>query len=213
MFLLVFALPEEARVVRKRTRWMQRTKEISKGIFAGREIAIQFIGIGGTAIRKLDQTIHQLTPDLVISSGFSGSTRSLLEPGDFVLASNYTDPGMAARLVLQKVADAAGLFAGVTKVAGVTDKWALNRLGSSIAVDMESKAIAEVCQRTNTPLITVRMISDGINETIPSVFIRKKLPRVAEVGEAVRFVVRMLRLTGKLADRLEEVVRSVPHGR
>jgi adenosylhomocysteine nucleosidase len=206
MFLLVFALPEEARGFRRRLRHAKSDSDGRRGLLAGREVAVRFVGIGGTTLAKLEPVILELKPRLILSSGFAGSTSSSLEPGVFVLATNYSDPELGAQLMQQNVIDAAGAFTQVAAVASVEDKWALNRSQKSIAVDMESESIAGVCRRTNTPLLTVRMISDGINENIPEIFIRRKAPRAGELGDAIRFAIRMLRLTGKLADRLESVV-------
>jgi adenosylhomocysteine nucleosidase len=206
MFLLVFALPEEARVVRRRLRHAKSDGGGWRGVLADRKVAIRFVGIGGTAVDQLEPALLELKPRLILSSGFAGSTRSLLEPGDFVLATNYSTTKLGAQLMQQKIIDAAGAFTHVAALASVEDKWALNRSQKSVAVDMESESIARVCRRTNTPLLTVRMISDGINESIPEIFVRKKAPRVGELAEAIHFAGRMLRLTCKLADRLESVV-------
>ena len=77
-----------------------------------------------------------------------------------------------------------------------------------MAVDMESKAIASVCERYQVPLITARMISDGRDESIPSIFVGGKLRSVREAIKAGRFALRMLRLTRLLADRLTELIHG-----
>ena len=208
MFLLVFALPEEARVVRRRIKWTKTIAGIRHGVLAGHQVVLQPVGIGATRISALERVIDLTKPDLVISTGFAGATRSLLQPGDLVLATNYSNLEIGDVLRTRGIVDAAGPFVQVSKVAAAADKKALGLSQGSIAVDMESGAVANVCKRKKTPVVTVRMISDAIDEAIPRVFTQKKLPRVSEIGDATAFAARMLRLTARLADRLEALIES-----
>ena len=117
MLKLVFALPEEARVVRRRVR----------GVFGGQEVSLSFVGVGAGRIAELERSVELTKPRMVISSGFAGATRSLLEAGDFVLSTNYTDADIAEFLSRQKIFDAAGPFFQVQQVASASAKWSLNR--------------------------------------------------------------------------------------
>ena len=208
MLLLVFALPEEARVLRRRIRWGSRRHLPPQGVFAGQEVSLSFVGIGAVRIGELEQSVEQFKPEMVISSGFAGATRSLLEAGDFVLSTNYTDAAIARALGQWKIFDAAGPFVQVERVASASDKWSFNRSQGSFAVDMESEAIADLCRRKGLRLVTARMISDGIDEAIPEVFTRRKVSRLSDLGHGAIFAARMLRLTAELADRLEALVRA-----
>jgi nucleoside phosphorylase len=146
---------------------------------------------------------------MVISSGFAGGTRSLLEAGDFVLSTNYTDADIAKTLRQQQtIFDAAGPFVQVERVASAYDKWSLNRSHGACAVDMESEKIAGLCRRKGISLVTARMISDAIDEAIPAVFTHQKVSRLSDLHGAAGFAVRMLQLTGKLADRLEALLEN-----
>jgi hypothetical protein len=139
---------------------------------------------------------------LVINSGFAGATRALLEPGDFLIASNYTTAQV--ELPVGSVVDAIGPFCFVEQLSGPAEK---QRLGdSAVAVDMESGAIAASCNRYQIPLITARMISDGRDESIPAVFTGGKLRNPKDLIEAGQFAFRMLRLTRLLADRLTQLI-------
>src|ERR1700724_1407615 len=120
MLMLVFALTEEARALRRRIRWQPRihanTRETGsiddgrRGFLAGHEVSISFVGIGGAAIDQVERAVELVKPQLIISSGFAGATRSLLQPGDFVLSANYTDRAMGKLLIRQKIVDASGAF-------------------------------------------------------------------------------------------------------
>ncbi|MBV9877672.1 MAG: hypothetical protein JO025_23295 [Verrucomicrobia bacterium] len=207
MVILVFALPEEARVVRRRIRWDKSPVDVRQGSFAGQEVSLAFVGISAVRIRELERLIDQVKPRMIISSGFAGGTRSLLEAGDFVLSTNCTDADIAKTLRQnRKIFDAAGLFVQVQRVASASHKWSLNRSRGACAVDMESETIAGLCRQKGISLVTARMISDAINEAIPAVFTQKKISRLSDVRGAVGFAARMLQLTGKLADRLEALI-------
>jgi nucleoside phosphorylase len=210
MLMLVFALPEEARVVRRRIRSNKSAGGVPQGIFAGQEVSLGFVGVGAVRIAEFQRSLELIRPRMVISSGFAGGTRSLLEAGDFVLSTNYTDSDMAKALSQQKIFDAAGSFVQVQKVASATDKWSLNRSQGSLAVDMESAAIADLCRGKGLLLVTARMISDAIDEAIPEVFTRRKVSRLSDLGHGAIFAARMLRLTAQLADRLEALVGTLP---
>jgi nucleoside phosphorylase len=210
MVILVFALPEEARVVRRRIQWHKSPVDLSRGSFAGQEVSLAFVGIGAVRIGELERSLDQVKPRMIISSGFAGGTRSLLEPGDFVLSTNYTDADIAKTLRQhQKIFEAAGPFVQVQRLASASDKWSLNRSRGAYAVDMESETIAGLCRQKGIPLVTARMISDAINEAIPAIFTQKKVSRLSDVHGAVGFAARMLKLTGKLADRLEALAKQL----
>jgi nucleoside phosphorylase len=200
MVLVVFALSAEARVFQRRLARKKKQETFFEGIMFGTRVGICFVGIRATAVADLEKTIQRVGPTLVISSGFAGATRSLLEPGDFLIASNYT----TAQIPVGSLTDAIGSFCSVEQVNGPEEK---RRLGEfSLAVDMESRSIAAVCARYQIPLITARMISDGRDEGIPPVFIGGKLRNAQEVLEASQFAFRMLHLTRLLADRLTQLI-------
>jgi nucleoside phosphorylase len=209
MVILVFALPEEARVVRRRIRWHKSPVGVPRGLFAGQEVSLGFVGISAVRIGELERSIDQIKPRMIISSGFAGGTRSLLEAGDFVLSTNYTDADIANTLRQHhKIFDAAGPFVQVDRVASASNKWSLNRSRAACTVDMESATIADLCRRKGISLVTARMISDAIDEAIPAVFTQRKISRLSDLRGAVGFAARMLELTGRLADRLEALVKA-----
>jgi nucleoside phosphorylase len=202
MVLVVFALAAEARVFQRRLRGKSKQETFLDGMMGGTKVGICFVGIRATGIADLETTIQRLAPALVISSGFAGATRSLLEPGDFLLASNYTTA--PAKIPVGSLVDATGPFCSVEQVSGPPEK---RRLGEfSVAIDMESKAIAAACDRHQVPLITARMISDSRDENIPPVFIGGKLQNTKDAAVAGEFALRMLRLTHLLADRLSRLI-------
>src|SRR5260221_2628342 len=154
MLLVVFALSAEARVFQKRLGRRRKQETFFDGTLCGTRVGICFVGIRARAIADFEKAVERLEPTLVINSGFAGATRALLEPGDFLIASNYTTAHI--ELPVGSFVDAIGPFCSVEQISGSADK---QRLGEfSVAVDMESKAIASVCERYQGPLITARFI-------------------------------------------------------
>lgn len=207
MVLVTFALAEEGRVFRKRLKNLQQRDGIACGLVADTEVGICRLGICASERAHFEAAICKFEPSWVLSSGFAGSTRSLVRPGDFVLSENFSDLELFTKIKGTRLIDASGKFFSVSEVAGPETKLRLNRLGGSIAVDMESGIVADICRSTGTPIVTARMISDALWEHIPKIFLGGPTMRPADWIEAAKFSSRMLRLTGKLALRLEGLLR------
>jgi nucleoside phosphorylase len=207
MVLVTFALTEEGRVFRRRLTNRQKRDGIVCGSVTGIEVGICRLGIRASKRAHFEAAICKFEPSWVLSSGFAGSTRSLVVPGDFVLSENFSDPELVAQIKVTRLIDATGKFLSLSEVAGPESKLRLNRLGDTLAVDMESAIVAEICRSAGTPIVTARMISDALQERIPKIFLGERMIRPEDWIEAAKFSGRMLRLTGKLAVRLEGLLR------
>jgi nucleoside phosphorylase len=212
MVLVTFALAEEGRVFQRRLTNRQKHHGIVCGSVTGIEVGICCLGIRASERAHFEAVICKFEPNWVLSSGFAGSTRSLVMPGDFVLSENFSDTELVTKIKRTRLIDAAGKFLSVSEVAGPESKLRLNRLGDTLAVDMESAIVAEICRSAAIPVVTARMISDALPEQIPKIFLGERTIRPADWIEAAKFSGRMLRLTGKLAVRLEGLLRYL-HGK
>ena len=133
-----------------------------------------------------------------------------LNPGDFVLAENYSSAELVKRLEMSDAfLQARGQFACVDAVADSAAKMRLNAQGNILAVEMESAPVAEVCRKLSVPLLSAKMISDRYDEEIPGVFLGKGIRQTRDLLEAIAFASRMIMLRGNLADRVVELVRSL----
>lgn len=206
MILVTFALAEEGRIFQRRLTNRQRRNEIICGWADDIEVGICHLGIRVSQRARLETTLRQFEPSLVLSSGFAGGTRALIMPGDFVLSENFSELELVTKIKKSRLIDASGAFSSVSQVAGPEEKMRLNRVGDSVAVDMESAILAGICRSAGTPLVTVRMISDTVTERVPKIFLGARSIHPAEWIEAARFAGRMLKLTGKLARRLEDLL-------
>jgi len=145
----------------------------------------------------------------VINSGFAGAVRTLLEPGDFVLAENFSSPELLKRHETNSVFEAIGRFVCVDAIADSAAKMRINGEENVIALDMESARIATVCRKASVPLLSARMISDRYDEGIPGIFLGKGIRQKRDLLEAIAFAGRMIMLRGNLADRVVELVRAL----
>ena len=172
-------------------------------------MAVCWLGAGLRDVDLFKSILSGQRPELVINSGFAGAVRTLLEPGDFVLADNFSSPDLLKRLEAKPLFEARGKFLCVDTVADSATKTQINSAGDVFAVDMESARVDAVCRNLAVPLITARMISDRYDEEIPGLFLGKGIRRIQEISDAIAFANRMLALRRKLADRLQELIQAV----
>jgi nucleoside phosphorylase len=207
--LVTFALRQEGASFERRL--IQRIPKYGSifGRFDSQEVAVAWLGIGARNEERFKSTLTGFRPELVINSGFAGAVRTLLEPGDFVLAENYSSAELVKRLDKRCAFAARGRFACVDTVADSAAKIRLNAEGSILAVEMESAPVAEICHELSVPLLSAKMISDRQDEEIPKVFLGKGIRQKKDILEAVAFAGRMIVLRRKLADRVVELIRAL----
>jgi nucleoside phosphorylase len=179
------------------------------GQLGAREIAVLRLGLGAEDKEGFKRVVKELGSELVIHSGFAGAVRTLLEPGDFVLAENFSSPELSNWLGRTRIFAASGSFASVNEVADAAAKARLNAESSIIALDMESAQISALCSDLAVSYVSAKMISDRYDEGIPEIFLGKKIRRMRDLSDAIWFASRMLVLRQKLADRLIELISIV----
>jgi len=207
--LVTFALRQEGAPFERRL--TQRTAKSGwvRGHLDSQEIAVYWLGTGVRDEDQFKNTLTDLRSDLVINSGFAGAVRTLLEPGDFVLAENFSSPELLKRLEKDRVFEMRGTFVCVDAVSDSAAKMRINSAGNIIALDMESARVAAVCRKLSVSLVSARMISDRHDEGIPGVFVGKRIRQMKDISDAIAFASRMVALRRRLADRLVELIQAV----
>jgi nucleoside phosphorylase len=207
--LVSFALRQEG--VSFERRLTQRSTKFGSvlGRLHAQEVAVYWLGIGVRDEDRFKRTLRDLRPELVINSGFAGAVRTLLEPGDFVLAENFTSPELLKRLETVRLFEARGRFVCLEAIADVATKTRINSEGNVVAIDMESARIAAVCRKLAVPIVSARMISDRYDEGIPHVFLGKGIRQMKDLSDAIAFASRMIELRRRLADRLTELIAGI----
>ena len=145
--LVLFALRQEGVSFER----MLTRRKLKSGVVLGhlgsQPVAIGWLGIGFRDGAQFESILSDLGIELVINSGFAGAVRTLLEPGDFVLAENFSSPELVKRLEKHRAFAASGRFLTVDTIADSEAKRRINCEGNILALDMESAKVATVCRR------------------------------------------------------------------
>lgn len=150
-----------------------------RGGFTGPDWDIRIVsveaGTGADRARRATQAlIDAHTPTWVLSAGFSGALHPDLELGNIVVANSIVDAsGEELRVDVKMTPDPErGWHVGrilMTDeiVRTVEEKRQFADETGALAVDLESLAVAQVCQQTNTRFMAVRAISDDLSTDLP----------------------------------------------
>ena len=145
------------------------------GRYGDIRVVIVQAGVGGDKARRATQAlIDAHTPSWVLSSGFCGALRPGMKIGDIVMADSIVDVhGHELSVDLKLPGESQpGLHVGriVTAdaiIRSVQQKQQLAEQYEAVAVDMESLAVAQVCQETRTRFLAVRAVSDDLSADVP----------------------------------------------
>lgn len=149
------------------------------GRIAERGVSLIQGGIGRTNSQKATRALLQVhRPVWVLTAGFSGGLVDNLKRGDLVLGTSIRTPTGEEIAVPwpanpRELSNHASLhIGGLVTVDSICktpqDKRALHQSTGAIAVDMESSAVAAVCQQLDVPFLAVRIISDAVDDTLPA---------------------------------------------
>lgn len=123
--------------------------------------------MGADAARNLEKRLADSKPALVISAGFAGGLHPDLAIGDLVVGENHSDPAILAKLDLGNSWKRGKLETAAAIVEKAVDKQALARqTGASIA-DLETAHEARICAAHGVPMLSVRCISDAVDDDMP----------------------------------------------
>lgn len=143
-----------------------------------RLVCVAETGVGQQAAgRAARDAIALHEPAWVVSAGFAGGLHPDLKRGDMLMADRVADAaGNAVEMGLRVDAQSAqsqpdlhvGKLLTVDAIVETPDeKRRLVETHAALAVDMETLAIARVCQETKTRLLSIRVISDGVSDRLP----------------------------------------------
>lgn len=146
------------------------------GTLAGKQVVVAEVGVGAEAAARGTAdclAIHQ--PKWVVTAGFAGGLSAGLKKGHIVMADEVVD--LAGRVLspdhkVDRTTASSGLHVGrlltVDRILREPqEKLALGQQHGAIACDMESFAIAEVCRQAGVPWLSVRIISDTVDDLLP----------------------------------------------
>ena len=149
MIAVTFALPRESRDFRR----------LRSG--RDREIAILHTGVGAELCqRRIGPFLDAQRFDFLISSGFAGGVDPSLGVGDLLLAENFSDLKLLAQARAAIISRVGKLCTLERVIESATERARLAREHDAVAVDMETKWIAQACLARSIPLLSLRVISD-----------------------------------------------------
>lgn len=148
------------------------------GKLGGREVVIVESGVGGNAAaRAARETIRFYEPRWVISAGFAAALHDDLRRGHVLMADEVASPAgeklaIGIKLEPHVVAATRGLHVGrLLTIDNVIRKPAERRQlfeqHRALACDMETFAVAAACRDAGAKLISVRLITDAVDDELP----------------------------------------------
>jgi len=179
--LITFALDAELAPWRR----LARLAPVSQANFhayesasAGRSIRAVLTGVGPLNAQRIAHEALQWAPDVCICAGLAGSLRAEHHKGDVLTAATVRDlethrpleaDGHLLQLAVTRGAQRIGVL-GTSKdmVSTVADKHRLARIAD--AVDMESFSVLAEAAKCDIPAISIRAISDTVDENLPMDF-------------------------------------------
>jgi adenosylhomocysteine nucleosidase len=229
MIGITFALASESSDLRRRLEALQRHDNLLSGKIGDRDVAILHTGVGAKNCNvRLEALLHKTRPSLVISSGFAGAVSEQLRVGDLVLAQNFSDPGLLATaegILRDRGPRLVKLFTSPSILDSIAERNEIARRAGAAAVDMETGAIAGVCNAHGVPLLSLRAISDTPNQPFPAPpsilfdierqrtsFVRLLfylLRHPASIGRLLHFARRVARVRVALTDAIIALVRQL----
>jgi adenosylhomocysteine nucleosidase len=148
------------------------------GLMNDHRIIVAETGIGRSAAGQATADLIKLyQPRWVISAGFAGALSEELRRGHIVMPNKIID-GHSAPLSVgfhmnrETLDNTPGLHVGslLTVDELIRDpqqKRDLHSRYGAIACDMETMAVAETCQAEHVKFLSIRVISDGIDDRLP----------------------------------------------
>jgi adenosylhomocysteine nucleosidase len=148
------------------------------GTMAGRSVVVAETGAGLQASgRAVDDVIALHHPAWVISAGFATALRPGLEREHILMADHVSDPqgsslAVGFRIEPQVIAAMRHLHVGrlLTVQQPVRTPKARRELGEqfdALAADMETLAVAQTCSRHKVRFLSVRVITDAVDDRVP----------------------------------------------
>jgi adenosylhomocysteine nucleosidase len=182
---LLFALGLEARsleyLLHGRERVCSEGLKVTRGALSGVRAVILRCGVGQReAARGAHALIARYRPDWIVSAGLAGGLQAGLAPGDLILADEILGQegrriapaalgqGCVAALGASGQRMHRGALLTVDRpICRAAEKRALGLAHGALAVDMESLAVAQACADSGTRLLSLRVISDAVDDELP----------------------------------------------
>ena len=174
MIAVTFALPAESseflRHLHNQSRIDRSGIRTIRGKINDRAVEVLHTGVGEKACRqRVAKFLQGQRFDLLISTGFAGALNDQLKVGDLLLAKNFSTIELNNRrksfssLPIHEV----DLLTVAALIDSSEKRIEIARTSGAAAVDMETEFIALACADHGIPLLSLRVISDTLDEPFP----------------------------------------------
>ena len=175
MIAVTFALPAESSDFLRHLRNQSRTDRSGirtiRGTIDDRTVEVLHTGVGEKVCRqRVANFLRGQQFDLLISTGFAGALNEELQVGDLLLAKNFSTVELNNRrksfssLPIHE----ADLLTVRALIDSSDERDEIARTSGAAAVDMETEFIARACADYGIPLLSLRVISDTLDEPFPA---------------------------------------------
>src|SRR6059036_2665926 len=175
MIAVTFALPAESsdflRHLRNQSRTDRSRIRTIRGTIDDRAVEVLHTGVGEKVCRqRVAKFLQDQQFDLLISAGFAGALNDELQAGDLLLAKNFStidlkETGLSFSNLPIHTAD---LLTVPALIDSIDERNRIARASRAAAVDMETEFIAPACADHGIPLLSLRVISDTLDEPFPA---------------------------------------------
>jgi len=175
MIAVTFALPAESseflRCLRNQSRTDRSGIRTIRGTIDDRAVEVLHTGVGEKVCRqRVAKFLQDQQFDLLISAGFAGALNDQLKVGDLLVAKNLSTVDLSSTCAsLSSMPIHTGDLLTVPALIDSSEE--RNRIAltsGAAAVDMETEFIARTCAEHSIPLLSLRVISDALDEPFPA---------------------------------------------
>jgi nucleoside phosphorylase len=172
---ITFALPAESsnflRLLGEKTNLNHHGVATIRGTLGQLAIEVLHTGVGEKVSRqRLDRFLQDRQFDYLISAGFAGALTDQLHSGDLLLAKNFwsVQLGQIPSELANMPAHIAVLHTSKQIIASSKERQDIAQATGAVAVDMETEFIAQASAGRALPMISLRVISDGLADPFPA---------------------------------------------
>jgi len=231
MIAVTFALPAESSEFLSRLKDKSRADRngirVIRGKIDDRDIEILHTGVGEKVCRqRVEKFLQDHQFDLLITTGFAGALNDELQPGDLLLAKNFSTIDLNERISFfsSLPIHVADLLTVSALIDSSNERNKISRASNAAAVDMETEFIARACATHGIPLLSLRVITDTPTQPFPAppsvlfdiqqqrthiaVLTKFFLADPRRIPGLLQFARRISRARKTLANALVSIVRS-----
>ena len=176
--------------------------EVHLGRFADRSVALVQSGAGREAAARATQALiagHR--PAWVVSAGFAGGLAGQLKKFDFLFADQVVDTqggkftidlgSGREQLAAAKHVHSGRLLTVDEIIRTAAEKRDLGQRYDALGVDMETLAVAQACSQHGVRLLSVRIVSDCVDDELPPEVLKLMNPQstARKLGTALGAIV------------------------